>query len=730
MSISVTKCAAASIIIKSCYQPSICRPESKSLDHEKRSRSPSYRIHGSGGGDGDEATTIYENRNNEELAKCKGTQTDYRESESQTSPWEAPYKIAARSKKKPEILSLRTSTWGNGLPAGMHEILRIKRMRMKRAWLEVLPPMDTPENVKICDAIISAIEANEWAFREAEIQFVMESQLELLEKMRENKAKIKQEIIGQRIERFANRLGQQRDQRIVGIRGKFLREVRKLNRKHRGSSAATYKLHRSDIIARYANPSSHMYAPEMRFGFKSKPSHEILDKTLLSEAYVTSDIAVDDSLKWLPTNGELKDSRLIRRADDLCIRRTRWTDEKLKKLHADLKSIRLNESKKGKKERPQLLKRKIKLPALPVTPLRRRTDDKDNYWESSSLFLQKITRGRAVQCMMYEGRDRCRELIEELKSTDLLKDPEEISHRNNAANVFAQSREQRDRFIKDNRLDEVLDSLEGISVAGLLDMLSKEETRLREERKAHALAMLIERERTRREAEEAGRRQLERNRRRELDEMFRQVVKVNQDTVQAYLEGVINEEIEISAEREAKQYVEGIADEIDASVAEYQEQEPDPIRDQEMIADMVHNFLLPEVNKQMMRQKIHDRQQGYLREAHLMIYNEMKNLKSGESDNLGDSVDEKIHEDEEKVDENSDNLERFSSGEFHEEDKSNDDENKSAKDFGQEQSYSEVEKCVDDNDKSQTFSSDESHGGSESMSEEDIELYDEIKKLT
>lgn len=84
----------------------------------------------------------------------------------------------------------------------------------------------------------------------------------------------------------------------------------------------------------------------------------------------------------------------------MCSRRTRWTDEKLKKLHADLKSIRINETKNGKKDRPNLLKRKFKLPALPVTPLRKKSADKDNNFERSCLFLQKITRGRAVQCMV------------------------------------------------------------------------------------------------------------------------------------------------------------------------------------------------------------------------------------------------------------------------------------------------------------------------------------------
>lgn len=57
--------------------------------------------------------------------------------------------------------------WGDGLPAGMHQVEIIKRMRTRKAWMDVLPPMDTPSNIKIRTAITEAIEANEWAFREA-----------------------------------------------------------------------------------------------------------------------------------------------------------------------------------------------------------------------------------------------------------------------------------------------------------------------------------------------------------------------------------------------------------------------------------------------------------------------------------------------------------------------------------------------------------------------------------
>lgn len=40
-------------------------------------------------------------------------------------------------------------------------------MRKKKAWEAVLPPMDTPANIRLRTAIVTAIEIDEWAFRES-----------------------------------------------------------------------------------------------------------------------------------------------------------------------------------------------------------------------------------------------------------------------------------------------------------------------------------------------------------------------------------------------------------------------------------------------------------------------------------------------------------------------------------------------------------------------------------
>lgn len=63
----------------------------------------------------------------------------------------------------------------------------------------------------------------------------------------------------------------------------------------------------------------------------------------------------------------------------------------------------------------------------------------------------------------------------------------------------------------------------GAELENLFDTLSKELIHLQEERRIHAFALLAERDRLQREAEESGRRQIEERRRKEEDEIFRQV---------------------------------------------------------------------------------------------------------------------------------------------------------------------------------------------------------------
>lgn len=100
--------------------------------------------------------------------KIAATQTRYRESSAQTSPWQPPYKVmnTAEDGSYPEVLTLAYLSWGAGLPAGMHECKIIERARIRRAWEKRLLPVTDDLGMEKLRDYIMKVEQNEWAFRE------------------------------------------------------------------------------------------------------------------------------------------------------------------------------------------------------------------------------------------------------------------------------------------------------------------------------------------------------------------------------------------------------------------------------------------------------------------------------------------------------------------------------------------------------------------------------------
>lgn len=111
-----------------------------------------------------------------------------------------------------------------------------------------------------------------------------------------------------------------------------------------------------------------------------------------------------------------------------------------------------------------------------------------------------------------------------------------------------------------------MDELQGSMVGSLLDFLNKELFRLLEERRIHAICKHHERERHILEASEAGRRQKEIRRRKEHDEMFKQLVKINQESVDLYLRNIITEGIDFVSEQEAEKYVKQLGQKLDKEI--------------------------------------------------------------------------------------------------------------------------------------------------------------------
>lgn len=239
--------------------------------------------------------------------------------------------------------------------------------------------------------------------------------------------------------------------------------------------------------------------------------------------------------------------------------------------------------------------------------------------EMAVIYLQKLLRGRVVQNMMFEGKEKRLELIQELRTSHALQEDDKLVKRAEKQVTLALQRQRDLHEHKMSLMENQLAGLEGRALADMFDFLSKELVRLQEERRIHAFAMLAERQRRMREAEESGRRQVEQRRLREEDEIFKEVIKVHQSTVTSYLEDIILNTEENTAEEQARAEIEKMAEEIN-DIAYEMESRRTQLQSEEIVAELVYSFLIPEVQKDFVKEKVRKAQRKHILAAHQIIH--------------------------------------------------------------------------------------------------------------
>ena len=132
-------------------------------------------------------------------SRSVGTQSLYRETEAQTTPWEPAYVLPAYTTIKqevhkgmhhveiPEIAYLQHLTFGDGLPGGLQEVNMVKKLREKRAFEASLPPITDVKRLPERQRMLEAWETKEWREREEEIASVQEERLEILREAMERR---------------------------------------------------------------------------------------------------------------------------------------------------------------------------------------------------------------------------------------------------------------------------------------------------------------------------------------------------------------------------------------------------------------------------------------------------------------------------------------------------------------------------------------------------------------
>ncbi|GFG32380.1 hypothetical protein Cfor_04360 [Coptotermes formosanus] len=329
----------------------------------------------------------------------RGTQTDYRESESQTTPWAPP--VYTRCSSTPEVLMLANLSWGHGLPAGMQEVEIIERARIKRAWESAVPGSGNPKSIERMRNIIDTLERDEWLFREKEIQTIHNMRLDMARQLLQKSQHEEIQRLNTRLQHCWTAKQQEKDRKIEKIRLDHSRELRKLSLRHKDSSM---KYREGSVLKEHTGHRSELYGPRMHFGEHTKRRHEVIN---VCSRFLTG-IKGLESLETVPKL--LQPSRnltkpLVKDMHELCIRETRWTEAALKQLHRDLKDTHMKTSREPVSI--GLITRLQEPIPVPETPCTEGMPD--------------------PEAEMYRGQLDCQQLIEQMKTTTALQQ-EDLLH--------------------------------------------------------------------------------------------------------------------------------------------------------------------------------------------------------------------------------------------------------------------------------------------------------------
>ncbi|KAJ3128754.1 Cilia- and flagella-associated protein 91 [Physocladia obscura] len=630
-----------------------------------------------------------------------GIQTVYRESEAQTDPYSPEYTLKP-GQMPPELLALATLSYGMGLPAGMVELEMIERARIKRAWEAMLPQVVDKETFEKRLKMMEEMELQEWQEREEEIRRLQEARLEILTKVISKREKENEQINNERVERIWQRKLQEREAMLEKIESKRVKALRKLTEKR---NKVGTKLERRDIIADYANYSSKVYAPKARDGIFLENNQSTLNLNIKGIHDYTGLVNLETAFqsKLMDRNITLPKAKGLKL--NPTARKEMHLQEQLKLMEIKLKERKQTIKAEEKPLRFQV--RNEKPPIRPPTPKIKEPLPQDEEFDVAAILLQKIIRGRISQNLMYQGKERRLQLINELRTRHTLKRAleargikaaiatvsltaatriipamagtdenadilENIAERtktqddvkDETSQKYINSHEKSRSFgnrneqvvMEDEREDLVTKFIEGEEwkitlddiespewleklfessiqaeyVGKTLDFLSKELVRLREERRIFAMVRLAERTRLMREANETQTRDVELTRRKEEDEVFRRVMRINQETVDSYLADIVSGGIENAARVQATEHVHEYAEKIATVVQQMEEKEKCRAKEfgeeensRQIVADLILSFLVPEVEREHIQDQIKQDQRKYLLAAHRTVYSEV-----------------------------------------------------------------------------------------------------------
>ncbi|EGR28068.1 hypothetical protein IMG5_183920 [Ichthyophthirius multifiliis] len=538
-------------------------------------------------------------------------QTDYRESECQTDPY-SPH-IIVQNIEYSEVLDLQNLKWGKGLPCSILELDQIQYNRELRYFNESLPPISDEASFYLRRKLMEEQELQQWKKKEEEILEFQTDKINLLQKALIEREKEVENKNYDRLQEIKMAKTENKNRQIAKIQKQKIKIVRKMTKeREKWFQIQKNPSNKRNIIEEYANFSSQVYAAITHQGLsldKIANKYEIQPQQL--EKYPQLNTLID-KINPKVLHIDISIQKELKKIDSQYSRREINHKQELNKAEKIIKNIKdkQKEEKENQKNNNnnkysfKNLKNKIR----PQTPTWENNEENQNSYlspfqelkdflskiacpkqqkdnrASQIIFLQKMLRGRSTQNIMYEGKKKRMALIEELLAVSQIENlPENL---------------QEEFLINNHQIlmkKAAIESIQGEIIVETLDQLSKELLRIIQQKKIFKMVQEAEKTRNLRQINEAGRRQAEEILRNRENVLHQQIMALNQGTVDTYLDTIMKNVVELSSGRQAI-----IMSNLRKQTVNLPLEKQENIfnNQQTIIKNLVHSFLIPDIQRQ------------------------------------------------------------------------------------------------------------------------------------
>jgi len=443
-----------------------------------------------------------------------------------------------------------------GGPVSKAQVDLVLRLRAQRQFKGQLPPPTDEFSLSLRTRLLEEAELREWKVREQAIRDIQEQRIDLIKAALEKY--ISQDIkarVDRKIDTLRDRAdlaSSERADSLETLRAKALRRIVRNRAKAADAASSlgfvdTEKKLNSLAVKAYTDYSSCLYTPLARLGKIPRQGSGAVD-------ILISELSSARSLEAIAARLERPRPRPAAPTP---------TDPGKQKILALAYSLARREASLKAKAKAAVVAAKVQIeepvaapaepPAEPPAELAAATEDR----------LRELE-------VLEAGNDN-----EDMQSIQDALEPDD-------AELL--------RLIAD---EDATDAAVGEQVSAALDGLSKELTRLKEERRVSCLVWSAMRERRLREAAEQGRRQIEECKRAREDELFRQVMQVNHETVDSFLSEII------------EQSVAAVNLVAELPVPQGSDSEPQAVAD--TVGELISTFLLPHVDRECVKRRTAER---------------------------------------------------------------------------------------------------------------------------